>query len=108
MNSKRWRDTRNAWLTEHPLCQECEKHGHVVAATCVHHIIPVESARTDKACEELAFSQSNLMSLCYKCHADIHKAARSHSRKAHHEREEQRLSQWVERHRPTNPRDDGG
>lgn len=99
MNSKQWRVLRCQWLTDHPLCEECKRQGYVVAAQCVHHITPVESGRTDADCERLAFSAANLQSLCYKCHADIHKAARSHTKDGHKERTRQRLEQWVARRR---------
>ena len=98
MNSKQWRVLRNQHLTEHPLCERCKQQGYIVAARCVHHITPVESGRTDAECEQLAFSSANLQSLCYQCHADIHKAERSHSKEAHKERERQRLEQWKARH----------
>lgn len=98
MNSARWKKTRDEWLSQHPLCANCKANGIVESARCVHHIVPVESGRTDKQCEELAFSEANLQSLCYQCHAEIHKAERSHSKAAHHEREAERLERWKARH----------
>ena len=98
MNSARWRNLRDEWLRDHPLCEECKRNGMVESARCVHHITPIESGRTDRQCEELAYSRGNLQSLCYQCHAEIHKAERSHSKDAHHERERERLERWKARH----------
>jgi 5-methylcytosine-specific restriction endonuclease McrA len=97
INCVKWRRLRNAYLTEHPLCERCKAHGYIVAAQCVHHVVPVETGRTDADCEALAYSWSNLQSLCFRCHSDIHAAERSHSTEGHRERAEQRLAQWVER-----------
>ena len=102
MNSARWKKLRDDWLREHPLCEECKRKGIVEPARCVHHVTPVESGRTAKRCEALAYSCSTLQSLCDKAHAEIHKAERSHSKEAHHDRERERLERWKARH--SNPR----
>lgn len=99
MNSSEWRETRNRKIEANPLCELCLRDGYVTASRCVHHIIPVESGRTEKQCRELAFSWNNLQALCLRCHADIHQAERSHSRAAHQQREADRLAAWVERHK---------
>ena len=108
MNSKRWRDLRNDWLSDHPECEQCKREGRVALAQCVHHVTPVESGRTDMECEHLAFSRGNLMSLCYACHAQIHKAERSHSKQQHHDRERERLERWVSRLRGKSTEDPRG
>ena len=97
MNSKQWRVLRAEWLSEHPLCEECRRQGFIRSARCVHHLREVESGRSDAECMDLAFSKSNLQSLCFECHARIHKELRSHTRAAHHDRQQQRLEQWVQR-----------
>ena len=99
MNSARWRRLRDEWIREHPLCEECKRKGIVEPARCVHHITPIESGRNDKQCEDLAFSRANLQALCYQCHADIHKAENSHSKEAHKQRAQERLQQWIARHK---------
>ena len=103
MNSVRWQRLRLEWMNEHPLCQECRAKGLVVAARCVHHITPIESAKTDRGMEMLAFSTTNLMSLCFRCHGEIHKAERSHSKEAHKQRQEEALARWKERRKNINP-----
>ena len=98
MNSKRWRQLRTDYLRDHPLCERCADEGKVRAAQCVHHINPVESGHTDEECARLCFAQGNLMALCYRCHADIHKAEHSHTKEGHQQREDERLKRWIERH----------
>ena len=98
IQSKRWRALRNAYLTEHPKCEECEAQGIYRAANCVHHITPVESARDAEQAEQLCYAWSNLQALCIPCHAAIHKAERSHSRAAHLRREAERHERWKSEH----------
>lgn len=109
MNSKEWRQLRQAKLAANPLCEEHLRRGMWVAASVVHHVVEVESGRTEAECRALAFSWGNLESLCRECHAAIHRAARSHTAEVHRQRERERLEQWKSRllaaRRP--PDDDG-
>ena len=98
MNSREWKKTRVTKLTNDPLCESCRAKGRVVAAACVHHIVPVESGRDMRQMRQLAFQYSNLQSLCYSCHAEIHKAEHSHMVSKHKERMQQRLERWKEIH----------
>lgn len=97
MNSKQWKLLRARKLAANPLCERHLEEGKVVAASVVHHIVEVESGHTEAECRALAFSWANLQSLCRECHADIHKAERSHSKEAHLQREQDRLEQWKSR-----------
>lgn len=104
MNSKEWRQLRLRKLATNPLCERHLQAGKYVAASVVHHIVEVETGRNEAECRSLAFSWSNLQSLCRECHAEIHKAARSHSKAVHQEREAERLEQWKSRlQRPKPP-----
>lgn len=94
MSSREWRQLRAAKLQANPLCERHLKEGKVVAASVVHHIVEVESGQTEAQCRALAYSWGNLQSLCRECHAEIHKAERSHTREAHRQREQDRLEQW--------------
>ena len=90
---------RAAKLANNPLCERCKAEGYVSAAQCVHHIVEVESGRTDDECRDLCFRWTNLQSLCYQCHAEIHREAHSHTKAAHRDREQERFIQWMARHR---------
>ena len=98
IGSADWRRVRAQQLAEHPFCELCAKKGvyYQTGATEVHHIMPVDSARTEEEAERLAYGTSNLMSLCHKCHSDLHKAERAHSKEAHQRRAEDELARWIE------------
>lgn len=98
INCTKWRNLRNAYLAAYPQCQLCRAQGVHQAANCVHHIVPVETARNEADAERLAYSWSNLQALCLNCHKGIHQAERSHSRQVHQERQEQALERWKARH----------
>ena len=96
--SPRWRALRNAYLAEHPQCEECLSRGLYRAANCVHHIIPCETARSAKEMELLMFSASNLRALCIQCHSNLHAAERSHSKEAHEARQADALVRFKAKH----------
>lgn len=100
IQAKRWKELRRAYLAEHPRCEQCLAQGIYQAANCVHHIIPVESARTEADAERLCYTWSNLRALCLRCHADIHRAQRSHSKQAHRQRTHDALERFKSAHPP--------
>ncbi len=94
----RWRVLRNAYLAEHPQCEDCLSHGIHKAANCVHHIVPCETARSVRDMETLMYSATNLRALCLDCHAAIHAAERSHSKEAHQARQADALERFKANH----------
>lgn len=98
MNRREWRDLRNDVLSEQPVCQECGRK----ASQCVHHIVEVESGRTDAEMERIAYNRANLRALCFECHNAIHKAKRSHSKQAHRQRAAEALERFKQRINPNN------
>lgn len=58
---KSWKMARVLHLQSEPLCRECKKHGRLVAAEVVDHVIPIT-----KGGDELY--DGNLQSLCKSCH----------------------------------------
>lgn len=98
LNSKRWKELRALKLMRNPLCQMCEREGIVTAAVDVHHIRPVESARTLADMEALCFNPNNLLALCVGCHIKIHQDRKSHTKAAHQQRERERLDRWIDKH----------
>jgi 5-methylcytosine-specific restriction protein A len=38
---RRWKRIRDRYISEHPLCEECQKYGRLTPAEEVHHIIPL-------------------------------------------------------------------
>ena len=99
-NSKEWQQLRIEKLRAQPLCEMHLKQGIIVAARCVHHIVPIETATTKEQMRQLAFCSNmpnpldGLMSLCYDCHAKIHKELGSNTKKVVAERAEARHQRW--------------
>lgn len=82
-NSREWRELRAAKLTANPLCEMCLAEGIVTATRCIHHKIPIESARNYEDMRALAFRYDNLQSLCFAHHSEVHQAMRSRSKEGH-------------------------
>lgn len=73
MSNRRWITLRAYKLAKTPLCERCTKEGRTRLAKEVHHIIPVETEKSEARMRALAYDYNNLMSLCESCHHDIHK-----------------------------------
>ena len=98
-NSSEWRKLRTAKLRAQPLCEKCisdglaagvKPFGYVRSACCVHHVVPIESAKTMADMKRLAFDWNNLQSLCIECHRKIHNDAGYHNKEVVKERETER------------------
>lgn len=103
-NSREWKELTIQKKRANPLCEQCIKDGeaigipggYVKSVECVHHIIPIETARTKEEMRRLAFDWSNLMSLCKSCHARIHKELGSNTAKIVRQRAEARQDRWAD------------
>lgn len=76
-NNKRWKQLRNAYLMEHPLCEECLKEQKITASTKenplhVHHIQSPFNETNELKKWELLLDYNNLQTLCDKCHQKKH------------------------------------
>lgn len=96
IQSKEWRQLRAQVLSEQPLCQWCKAKGYVVAAREVHHLVEVESGRTEADVRRLMFARTNVVALCHECHASYHKEQRYHSTEKVKERQQQRQDAWID------------
>ena len=98
-NSREWKELRIAKLRANPLCEECMKQGIVTAARCVHHVVPIETARTKDEMRRLAIDcgLQGLKSLCFACHARIHKELGSNTAKIVRQRAEARQDRWADK-----------
>ncbi|MDW9841142.1 HNH endonuclease [Sinorhizobium meliloti WSM1022] len=63
--NREWREARTEYLTLHPHCRECARHGVTRLATVVDHVIP---HRGDK---RLFWHRANWQPLCARCHNSI-------------------------------------
>ena len=97
-NSKEWKELRIAKLRANPLCEECMKEGIVTSARCVHHVVPIETARTKDEMRRLAIDcgLQGLKSLCFACHSRIHKELGSNTAKVVKARAEARQDRWAD------------
>ena len=99
-NSREWKELRIAKLrSTDGLCEECLKEGIVTIACPVHHIIPIETARTKDEMKRLAIDcgLQGLKSLCFACHARIHKEMGSNTAKIVRQRAEARQDRWADK-----------
>ena len=58
----RWKRYRKAFLSNHPLCEECLRNDKVTLSTVVDHIIP------HKGSKMLFWAEHNHQALCETCH----------------------------------------
>ena len=98
-NSREWKELRIAKLrSTNGLCEECLKNGIVTSARCVHHVVPIETARTKDEMKRLAVDcgLQGLKALCFACHARIHKEMGSNTAKIVRQRAESRQDRWAD------------
>ena len=106
LNSPRWAEVKR--IVDQRANGKCErciemgkaagvKRGWLTPGVDHHHIKPVESGRTLEEMERLCYDPDNVRLLCVPCHIAVHTEQRSHSKEAHKQREDDRLSQWISR-----------
>lgn len=71
-NSERWRRLRAWKFACNPLCEVCLSKDVVTPAEDIHHIVSFMSVDNPDQRIFLAYDFDNLMSLCKKCHQNIH------------------------------------
>lgn len=93
------------------LCERCKADGiaergvpYITPGVDCHHIVPVESGKTLTEMQRLCYDVHNIQLLCVPCHIKTHAEQRSHSKEAHKKRESDRLSQWIAKNSPKQPR----
>ena len=85
-----------AYLSAHPICEDCEAQGRTTPANEVHHIRPIESAAgRSEDMQELAFNPCNLRALCKACHIEAHRVLHSNGLSASKERARAELTAFV-------------
>lgn len=71
-NSMAWKRLRNTYLSTHPLCIECLKREIITPTQDIHHIHKWNSGINEEEKWNLFLSESNLISVCRKCHQGYH------------------------------------
>lgn len=69
---RRYRLMRVQKLIDNPLCERCAERGIVKQADEVHHKIPFDWGRNEAERQAFAFDYENLISVCMKCHDELH------------------------------------
>lgn len=67
-----WKQLRNSYIAEFPLCQSCLEKGKITPGKDVHHVISFSSGKTLEEQLKLAYDYDNLMTLCRECHLEKH------------------------------------
>lgn len=97
LGSRVWKSIRAAYLSSHPLCEDCEAQGITRLASEVHHIIPISNESSYARMRALAYDTNNLRALCHECHEKVHEAMGSRvNKKAIRARHAQRAAAFVE------------
>ena len=68
--STAWQKCREAYLLQHPFCEECLKRGEYTPAKHVHHRIWLNQYNKDNP--EFTLNFKNLEAVCQECHNRIH------------------------------------
>lgn len=72
-STKSWRNLRALYLSEHTLCERCLNQGKTTLAEDIHHIrSPFDLEYSEIQRYNMFYNYNNLMSLCKKCHGEIH------------------------------------
>ena len=98
ISTTRWRRLRLTQLQAQPLCEQCQSEDKINPATEVHHITPVESVTTIEQMGILMFTPDNLMSLCHKCHKDIHTEMFSHTKENVQKANDKRTKRFIDKY----------
>lgn len=69
---KGWKAVRDKKIKEQPLCELCQILGRTEIAQDIHHAIKFDQQYTDDMKLALLLDYDNLVSLCERCHQNIH------------------------------------
>ena len=97
INSKRWKLLRLRKMQTNPLCEICMINDKITPTKEIHHITPVESVRLIVQMEALMFDYNNLMSLCSRCHNEIHAEMFSHTKENVRKANDRRTQRFIDK-----------
>ena len=84
----------------------CKAEGFITPGVDVHHIKPVETAKTTQEMERLAYDPSNCQLLCVACHIKVHQDMRTHTKEKVKETKERARRRFIEANDPNYKEDD--
>ena len=101
LNGKRWKLLRaEVFRRAGGLCELCKAEGFITPGVDVHHIKPVEQAKTVKEMERLAYNPANCQLLCVACHIKVHQDMRTHCKEKVKENKERARRRFLEANDP--------
>ena len=84
LNSKQWKLLRAAvFRRTNGLCEMCLKEGFITPGVDVHHIRPVEQAKTVEGPDGMrarCYDPNNCQLLCVPCHIKVHQDMQTHTK----------------------------
>lgn len=76
-NNRKWRELRDAYLVEHPLCERCLESGVTSPTEEIHHKhSPFKEGLSENERYQLLLDWDNLEALCKPCHLHEHAVTR--------------------------------
>lgn len=112
LNDKRWKLLRAAvFRRTNGLCEMCLKEGFITPGVDVHHIRPVEQAKTVEGPDGMrarCYDPNNVMLLCVPCHIKVHQEMGSHTAKYHRENYKKARNRFMEQNDPNYKPEDNG
>jgi 5-methylcytosine-specific restriction endonuclease McrA len=109
LNDKRWKLLRaEVFRRTNGLCEMCMKEGIITPGVDVHHIRPVEQAKTVQEMERLAYNPANCQLLCVEHHIKVHQSMRTHCKEKVKENKERARQRFLEMNDPNYKAEDNG
>jgi 5-methylcytosine-specific restriction endonuclease McrA len=112
LKDKRWKLLRAAvFRRTNGLCEMCLKEGFITPGVDVHHIRPVEQAKTVEGPDGMrarCYDPNNVMLLCVEHHIKVHQDMGSHTAKYHKENYKKARNRFMEQNDPNYKAEDNG
>jgi 5-methylcytosine-specific restriction endonuclease McrA len=109
LNDKRWKLLRaQVFRRTNGLCELCLKEGIYKPGVDVHHIRPVEQAKTVQEMERLAYNPANCQLLCVEHHIKVHQSMRTHCKEKVKENKARARRRFMEANDPNYKEEDNG
>ena len=112
LNDKQWKMLRaQVFRRTNGLCEMCLKEGFITPGVDVHHIRPVEQAKTVEGPDGMrarCYDPNNVMLLCVPCHIKVHQEMGSHTAEYHRENYKKARNRFMEQNDPNYKPEDNG
>ena len=108
LNHKRWAEVKRiVWQRTNGLCERCYQEGieergepYITPGVDCHHIVPVETGRTEQEMEWLAYDVNNVRLLCVACHIKTHQEMHSFDRENVQANKQRKRDMFMQRNDP--------